>query len=327
MGALESLRGEARRLYLEIVGLARKRREVVKRIAEAKRAAGSPPEDYQVELRYILESEPDGQLWRLFSVLIMDSLESQGLRPISGGAPLDDSASCGCVPEEVGVEEVKEEIRSLVGARPADVLGPRPLVILSWLVAAGLGRPVLLLGPLPRSYDSFFWTIGSRPYRALEPSEAEAFKEASPLAFLRAPDLYGRVEPYEGFRWPEALVDSTHAWIGGRGLISRSSIMAVPGTEGTPWEATAVFSNGLRESYEALGLRAPESVLRCRPGRNLEELIREEMMARSPVYRWEAGPFLSYRERIEGYVGVSGELLGSPSLPWSYNIVRSRCRS
>ncbi len=327
MSSLDALRDDAKRIYLKIIELAKERRQVVKSIAEAKRAAGMPLEDYSVEIKSILESHPDGQLWRLSSVLIMDSLEQQGLKPVSRGDILDDSIINGCEPELISVDEVKKEVKGLVGEMPEEILGPRTLVIISWAINMGLGRPAVLVGPLPRSYDSIFWALGSRPYRAFDVSSVQNFKAVAPIVFMRSPDLYGRVSPYASGPMGDVLIDSTYIWIGKRSLPDKRSIMAVPGTEGMPWEATAIFFKGLREHYEALGLHIPDVILRCRPKGEPVATVKAEIKRHgTPAYPWEAGPFISYSNRINEHSGISGAALGFPDQPWSYNVVKSQCR-
>jgi len=280
---IEKMREEAKKLMADIFEAFRARRSVSAKIGEHKRSINAPIEDY-IQERMLIESfnVDGGNAGRLFSMLIQDSLEAQGVRPLE--VIYDDveiegiSALCsyGLTDEESLKSFVKLRVP---GAEKMDVgfVQGRRAAIISWALEFGYGKPANIIEPFGKSIDSAFWIIGSRPYRHRAIDEAIKFKGGTII--IKLPNIFGRQISHdelakieEAMELAPTLIDITYSEINRNGRISTiyevsgNSVMVygMPGTVGYPWETAAIIGDKdtvrrtLKRFYSIWGIRAKE---------------------------------------------------------------------
>lgn len=280
---IDKMRQEAKKLMAGIFENFRARRSVSSKIGECKKSMNAPMEDYVQEKLLMEKFNVDGgNSGRLFSMLIQDSLEAQGKRPLD--AIYNDVEIDGISALRSDGQADEESLKSFVkgavpGASKLDVgfVQGRRAAIISWAIEFGYGKPANIIEPFGKSIDSAFWIIGSRPYRHRSIDEAIKFNCGTIL--LKLPNIFGRQISYEELdkidgameRMP-ALIDITYSEIGKNGRpftthgVRGSSVMVygLPGTVGFPWETAAIIGEQatvkrtLERFYSIWGIKAKE---------------------------------------------------------------------
>lgn len=258
------------------------RRSVVRDIGERKSSLRMQVEDYMQEFRLMEEFRAfGGNEGRLFSILIQDSLEAQGLGPrenIYGDLEIEGITSL-CAFNPGNRDDLENYVRSTVPGtehHSIEFVHGRRLAILSWVIELGYGKVVNIIEPMGRSLDQLFWAVGSRPYRhsslRLNPN---ILKYGSVI--LKVPNAFGKginaddrdtigelakgdVHMLFDITYSEMCIGQPFSGIT---TMNDKSVMiyGIPGTVGCPWETAAVIGERsiveriLKRSYSLSGVK------------------------------------------------------------------------
>lgn len=174
---MEAYREEAQQLLEEILNLARKRREVAKKIGGEKAKRGLPVEDPKRELQ--LRPKLDRNLGTLLNLLIWDSLLVQGYKPIpeakrdKGIVDLSSDDPDLFLPDRLDLSSRKKLEDALsekfgINVKRAYAIPDRYMAILLVLWSECRGSPISFPKPSPKLYGLLAWIAGARPYFGFE---------------------------------------------------------------------------------------------------------------------------------------------------------------
>jgi chorismate mutase len=281
-GDLAERREEAKKLMSGIFRNFYDRRSVVRDIGERKSSLRMQMEDYLQEFRLMEEFRAfGGNEGRLFSILIQDSLESQGLAPrenIYGDLEIEGITAL-CAFNPGNRDDLENYVRSTVpGTEQLSIefVQGRRLAILSWVIEFGYGKAVNIIEPMGRSLDQPFWAVGSRPYRHSSLRlDSNILKYGTVI--LKVPNAFGRgINVDDRGAIGELVKEDAHMLFditysemcigkqfSGIPTMNDKSVMVygIPGTVGCPWETAAVIGERstveriLKRSYSLSGIK------------------------------------------------------------------------
>ncbi|MGC8557527.1 MAG: hypothetical protein ACP5NC_00835 [Nitrososphaeria archaeon] len=258
------------------------RRSVVKDIGEKKSSLRMQVEDYLQEFRLMEEFRAfGGNEGRLFSILIQDSLEAQGLVPrenVYGDLEIEGITAL-CAFKPGNRDDLENYVRGTVpGTEQLSIefVHGRRLAIIPWIIEFVYGKAVNIIEPMGRSLDQSFWAVGSRPYRHSSLKlDSNILKYGGVI--LKVPNAFGRgINGDDRDIIGELLNGDTHMLFdityseislgkpfSGIPTMNGKSVMVygIPGTVGCPWETAAVIGEHstveriLKRSYSLSGIK------------------------------------------------------------------------
>ena len=294
-------REEAFAILYDCIRLLRKRRSIVKKIGEIKKASGFKLEDYGRESEIYDRLKPNKVEESLLNVFLLDSLRAQGW---SLGFYKDSEYERIDISTEQKIFDV-EELKSFHKADYVTVMGSRKEVFISWLLSLKNKR-IALLNPVGKSWEDLSWSFYIRPYRVSNeniPKNLPVFAQ-SPNRFGLKLDIVYELSGY-------SLVDLTFS--SEKLALGESLYMYSPAcTAGHTGEQTVVFSNKKRvidsiaKIYRKIFGGINDKIFLCD-----EEHLKKSFELSAALYKkfeavkWEEGPFIALNRRVAGSIDAS----------------------
>jgi len=294
-------REEAFAILYDCIRLLRKRRSIVKKIGEIKKASGFKLEDYGRESEIYDRLKPNKVEESLLNVFLLDSLRAQGW---SLGFYKDSEYERIDMSTEQKIFDV-EELKSFHKADYVTVMGSRKEVFISWLLSLKNKR-IALLNPVGKSWEDLSWSFYIRPYRVSN----ENIPKNLPV-FAQSPNRFGlkldMVYELSGY----SLVDLTFS--SEKLALGESLYMYSPAcTAGQTGEQTVVFSNKKRvidsiaKIYRKIFGGINDKIFLCDEGHLKKSFeLSAALYKKFEAVKWEEGPFIALNKRVAGSIDAS----------------------
>ncbi|MGC9144868.1 MAG: chorismate mutase [Nitrososphaeria archaeon] len=298
---LSKKREEAFAILYDCIRLLRKRRSIVKKIGEIKKASGFKLEDYGRESEIYDRLKPNKVEEGLINVFLLDSLRAQGW---SLGCYKDSEYERIDINAEQKIFSV-EELKSFHKTDYVTVMGSRKEVFISWLLSLKIKR-IALLNPVGKSWEDLSWSFYTRPYRVSNwniPKNIPVFAQ-SPNRFGLKLDMIYELSGY-------SLVDLTFS--SEKLALGESLYMYSPAcVAGQTREQTVVFSNKKRliddisKIYKKIFGSINDKVFLC-DEKNLKKSfeLSATLYKKFEAVKWEEGPFIALNKRVAGSIDAS----------------------